>query len=280
MTLRWYRVTLVLGPALIVLAAELIRHQFGLPYLSMERGNWLMAILTGMVIALFSQGLFRRYETAVQTLAQERAARAVMEERERLARALHDQIAQTLFSIGVQLETVRQAGTRSAEEEGAAAWEEIQMALREADENVRQVIFHLRQTPEAGMDLGRRLQALVAQTAWRRPMTWEVRMDRTVRLTPADEVQLFGIAQEAIANVNKHADAAFVSVSLSGDAGGGWRFEIRDDGRRFAPVPGGRRFGMQMMAERALEIGATLDVLHDETGTRVVVTRQEASRTT
>jgi signal transduction histidine kinase len=275
MPLRYYRVTLVLGPAGIVLAAELVRHQFGLPYVSMSKGNWLMALLTAVVITLFSQGLFRRFEAATQSLARERAARAVMEERERLARELHDQIAQTLFSIGIQLEALRQAsaGTDADRPEIEEAWREIRVALREVDDNVRQVIFHLRRPLDDGPDLHSRLRALLTQAFWSQDIRWEVRMDPSVRLTPAEEVQLFGIAQEAIANVKKHSGATRVRVALESNPAGGWAFRVEDDGRGFQPGAGVGHYGIQIMASRANEIGACLEMEPAAPGTTVRVVK-------
>lgn len=275
MPLRYYQITLVLGPAVIVLAAELIRHQFGLPYVSMSRGNWLMALLTAVVIALFSQGLFRRFEAATLSLARERAARAVMEERERLARELHDQIAQTLFSIGVQLEALHQSisGAEVDSAEVEEAWREIRVALREVDDNVRQVIFHLRRPLDDGPDLHSRLQALLTQAFWAQDIHWEVRMDPSVHLPPAEEVQLFGIAQEAVTNVKKHAGAKRVLVALESTPAGGWAFRVQDDGRGFQPSAGVRHYGIQIMESRAQEIGARLVIEPASPGTTVRVVK-------
>ena len=69
----------------------------------MKLGNWVTALIDAAVIALISRKLFQQYANTEKELGKERETRAVFEERERLARVLHDQIAQSIFYSGVQV---------------------------------------------------------------------------------------------------------------------------------------------------------------------------------
>ncbi|HMA47627.1 MAG TPA: PAS domain-containing protein, partial [Frankiaceae bacterium] len=196
--------------------------------------------------------------------AQEKAA---LEERQRLARELHDSVTQSLFSMTL-LARAGQLGLERArvgpDSPVAQALRDLQELSRTALAEMRALIFELRpgSIAEEGLVVGLRklVQALRARTS----LPIEVYgPDEPLGLPPATEEQLYRIAQEALRNVVKHARAsqATVRVDRTGDGTPGWTLEVGDDGAGFAP--GGIRpghFGLTMMAERTERVRGRLEV--------------------
>src|SRR4051794_28175051 len=90
-------------PTLAIGIWEYLRHTILLPHISMELGNWLSPIIIFLVTITLVNPLFQAYEQLSLQLKRERASKQLMEERERIARELHDGIAQTLFLSSVQV---------------------------------------------------------------------------------------------------------------------------------------------------------------------------------
>lgn len=87
----------ILIPTFLIGGFEFMRHSVFLHNLSMETGNYLITILTLVISYAFATWMFRTIERKNQRITTEREIGAIYEERERLARELHDSIAQTLF---------------------------------------------------------------------------------------------------------------------------------------------------------------------------------------
>lgn len=88
-------------PTLTIGLWEYVRHEFLLPYISMELGNVLAPIIVFLVTILFLTQLFDILERNQKELERAKALQAALEEREKIARELHDGIAQSLFLINV-----------------------------------------------------------------------------------------------------------------------------------------------------------------------------------
>jgi len=277
MTASRVKFALYIVPAIIVAVFETLRENYCVPYVSLTTGNWIIALLTAFVIALTTHTLFQRYEQTERALGMERETRAIMEERERLERDLHDRIAQSIFYLGVRTQTAKQKpGLTSAD--AIEFLDELVLTLREMDENVRQAIFNLRQDTETEPDFKERAERYLGNVFAGTGVDWDMEIDEeAVWLETAEQVQLFGILQEAATNVRKHARAHRVQVKLSVDGQEkkrGWVFSIQDDGEGFDPtqVPAGR-FGLTIMRSRAHDIGANVDIKPNEKGTLIRVTR-------
>jgi two-component system NarL family sensor kinase len=195
-------------------------------------------------------------------LAEESARLARAEERARLAREIHDTLAQGLTAIGLQVESA----LHHLESDPATARERLERVLtttRENLEEARRSVDDLRAAPLVGRPLGEALAALGRQ------LTSETGVPMRLRVTgPANglplrvEAQLFRVAQEALTNVRKHAHATEVTVALRHDPDR-VGLTIHDDGRGLAnaaeDAPGG--FGLTGMRERARLLGGSLRVL-------------------
>ncbi|MFQ5830679.1 MAG: ATP-binding protein [Candidatus Methylomirabilia bacterium] len=182
---------------------------------------------------------------------------AVLEERERLAREMHDGLAQALGLILLKA----RADAGSARQ----TFNEIESIAQRAYQEVRQAIFGLRMmvTRQLGLipTLGEYLHDFSVESGL--PVDLRVDGQGEVRLAPDAEIQLVRILQEALANSRKHSSAAraWVTMVTGPDR---LEVEIGDDGRGFdatAGSSGGRRgFGLQTMQERARSAGGDLEI--------------------
>jgi nitrate/nitrite-specific signal transduction histidine kinase len=258
-TLYWLTTLL---PAVIIGGFEFVRHDFLLPYLSMERGNVYITILTLIISFLFANWMFRTIEKMNAKLVEEQARLAVYEERERLARELHDGIAQSLFFLNVKLKQ--------------GHLDDARVAVSAIDNHVRQAIFNLRALPEEG-SLGQRVEKWLSQ--WSALSGVDVSHEINVKepfFTPAEEVQLFGIFQEAFANIRKHAQARHAWVKLITDEPRQWSLSIEDDGIGITPdSTEAKKYGLTMMRDRAKQLRVVLEIKQREAGgTTITLTSQ------
>jgi len=205
---------------------------------------------------------------------------AVLEERTRLAREIHDTLAQQLTGIVLQLEAAEAMQTRAQSERSrdliVAAREQARLALQEA----RRSVWNLRPMPLEAAGLTAAVALEAERFGTRTGIAVTVRNDRFPRhlaLTPQSEVAIFRILQEALANVGHHSHAGRVEVDLRA-VDGDLLLTISDDGSGFdadqsalaASSPGS--FGLVGMRERARLIGAELEVSSEpQSGTRISV---------
>ncbi|GAA3402667.1 sensor histidine kinase [Paenibacillus hodogayensis] len=238
----------ILLPAIVIGGFELIRHELLLHYLSMEVGNFYIIILTLLLSYWFSTWMFRKIHAMNRTIAEEQSRSAVYEERERLARELHDNIAQMLFFLNVQLKQGKTAEARSV--------------VSEIDHHLRQAIFNLRSQPEDGTTFPERLDrwlrewSAISGVEAERQGEWEAGT-----FTFSEEVQLFAIVQEAFTNIRKHSRADRAVLSWTRDDRDRWVLTVRDNGVGIAsPPPDAGKYGISMMRKRAAELGASLRV--------------------
>lgn len=192
---------------------------------------------------------------------------ATVEERERLARELHDGLAQALGII----RAFAHAGHKGMPPDRAL--QRIEQVSARAYEEVRQAIYGLRLS--SGMDFVAALQEYVREFSRHTGVLAEVRVDGepAASLSPEVEVQLVRIVQEALTNVWRHAQARRAVVRIS-SGGGGLEVAVEDDGVGFDPaqVQRGRHFGLLGMRERAASMGAQLTIESQPSeGTRVRV---------
>jgi signal transduction histidine kinase len=205
---------------------------------------------------------------------------AVLEERERLAREMHDSLAQVLGYLHLKSE-VAQAGLIAGDQEKVQQeLAEISSVSHEAYADVREAILGLRETvsPRRGfVDALREYAVKFGQQAGV-PTQVELRGCETLKLAPEAEVQLMRVIQEALTNVRKHSEARKACVRL--DQQDGLRITIEDDGKGFDPAVMDNdrdRFGLFTMRERVERVGGRLEI--DSVpggGTRVCVIFSDA----
>jgi signal transduction histidine kinase/ligand-binding sensor domain-containing protein len=207
----------------------------------------------------------RLYEQAQQL--------AVMEERQRLARDLHDSVTQALYGMMLYSEAAAEELTLRQLDIVAEYLRELRQTAQEALAEMRLLIHELRPPVLAEEGLVPALQARLQAVEGRAGLKTEFSAEMEDRLPPQVEEGLYRIAQEALNNALKHAQASTIAVHLHHIAEEGVVIlEITDDGTGFDPaaVAGKGGLGLSAMEERAAELGGRLTVESGtEGGTRV-----------
>lgn len=199
---------------------------------------------------------------------------AVLAERNRIAREIHDNLAQELLGISVQLEVVARTMPPGAEL-ASSHLNRVRMLIRHGIAEARRYVWDLRSQaldhndlPTALSDTARRLTADTEVQA-------QVEVNGSFRpLSELVEGNLLRIGQEAINNAVKHAQAERILINLRFDAGR-VQLSVQDNGRGFDQQSKGGaaegHFGLTSMRERAEQIGGTLSIQSNGSGTEVIV---------
>jgi two-component system nitrate/nitrite sensor histidine kinase NarX len=185
---------------------------------------------------------------------------AALEERQRLARDLHDVVSQTLFSASLIAEVLPRVWERN-QEMGRESLRDLHQLTRGALAEMRTLLMELRPTSLLELDLDELLPQLGEVVTGRSRIPVKLDLDEPPRL-PADvRINLYRIAQEALSNVAKHSNATQATVTLRSPASGGVELKIDDDGQGFDPDNvAANSLGLDIMRERAVEIGALLRI--------------------
>ena len=176
-------------------------------------------------------------------------------ERQRIARELHDEVGQTLTGVMLQVEGL--AGRIPDELQDQL--DELRETARHGTEEVRRIARRLR--PEALEDLGLEsaLAALAAAIGEQAELRIERRLEPALPLSQEQELVVYRIAQEALTNVARHADATEVQLHLA-QANQHVVLTVRDDGGGLPPGAFRSSQGIRGMRERAMLIGAQLTI--------------------
>jgi signal transduction histidine kinase len=202
------------------------------------------------------------------------AAKAAMEERQRLARELHDSVSQSLFSIELN------AGAAEAlmEKDPARARERIgrlRGTAHEALNDLRALIAELHPPALEGKTLESALREHAAALQEREGLEVSIEADVAGELDPESQSELFRIGYEALTNVAKHARARHAWIALTVRPPS-FRLSVSDDGVGMDPAAAGgqRTFGVSGMKQRAAILGARLTIgVRNGGGVQVVVER-------
>ncbi len=198
---------------------------------------------------------------------------AAVEERNRLARELHDSVSQELFSLTMLAAAARRTiDTRP--ELSVARLHEIEDSARRAMEETRSLIFALRPAALDGRGLAPALRDLLDALRERQGLSVQLRISGERRVPLEHEQALFRIVQEALANVARHSGVREAEVELS-YADETVALSVRDDGRGFdaGVARNPRAIGLHSMAERAEALGGNF-AIHSAPGqgTHIAVT--------
>ncbi|PYS62570.1 MAG: hypothetical protein DMF76_08790 [Acidobacteria bacterium] len=230
---------------------------------------WFYALCT-LILAILVWQLYRfRLKRVESQFA------AVLQERNRIAREIHDNLAQEMLGISVQLEVVARTMPASAEL-AKTHLDRVRILVRHGIAEARRYVWDLRSQaldkndlPAALSDTARRLTTETAVSA-------NVEVSGTFRpLSPLIEGNLLRIGQEAINNAVRHAQAQTILINLKFDARR-VQLSVRDDGKGFdyqeSKNGEARHFGLVGMHERAVRMGGSLRVdSHAGEGTEVLV---------
>ena len=241
-----------------------------------QETRWWRVVL---IEAIARQAALALHHTRVVDLhRREERRKAILEERNRLARDIHDNLAQGFAAILMQLQAVQRETSGVLAPNVAATIETaVDLArthLTEARRSVGALRPNVGQEEDVATAL-RRLASLARRTAG---VPIDVVTDELPRLGDGVEREIIGIAQEALTNAVRHARAKRIRIRAEADGSVGLRLSVADDGRGMiseTPAPSG--FGMTSMQERAERIGASLTIVTGpRKGTEVVIAWQPA----
>lgn len=210
-------------------------------------------------------------------LHREEQQRAILEERGRLAREMHDGLAQELATLHLRSGLIARMLSAGQIDEAQAGLQELRRTTLEAHADLREAMLSLRTPVSLEAGFWAALQEYVTEydSYYDLHVQLEVDDDFMPCFSPDVELQVWRIIQEALINVRKHAEASAVAIRVE-RADGQVRICVEDDGRGFdfdqARGDGQPSFGLQVMRERAESVGGSLQ-LHSRPGQgmRVVV---------
>ena len=203
---------------------------------------------------------------------------AIIGERERLARELHDDLGQVFAFVSAQGQTARLLLARGQADAADAQLARLVQVAHEADSDIRESILSLR-ARLAQQGLSSALSTYLDSYQQRHGIHIEMNGVpdlASCTMDPLVEVQLLRIIQEALTNVRKHAGAHSVSIDVTLQNGQA-RVSLQDDGCGFDPATtlhgSAGRLGLRIMQERAEEVGGNLELCAQPgQGTKVTVT--------
>jgi signal transduction histidine kinase len=196
---------------------------------------------------------------ANQQLRESAQALAVVEERQRLARDLHDAVTQSLYSVALFAQAGREAATDGDHERVDQLLDELKRTTLHALREMRLLLYELRPADLQQEGLVRALQLRLSTVERRAGLRLSVQLDERLDLPPRYEVELYHIVVEALNNVLKHAAATALEVSL-GQADGQVRAQISDNGQGFDVQQNGGGMGLGNIRERVARLGGELRI--------------------
>jgi two-component system sensor histidine kinase UhpB len=181
--------------------------------------------------------------------------RAQEEERRRLARDLHDEVNQALTAILLRLQALSQAAPPDLEDELT----ELKRLVNQAMSELLQLARQLRPTALDDHGLLPAMASQIRRFAAQTGIKTDLNATGKSSLAPDEEIAVYRIAQEALANIARHAGAKKVEVDLR-TGSDGVELTVRDDGRGFEPDEPANGLGLGGMAERARLVGGELTI--------------------
>ncbi len=184
---------------------------------------------------------------------------AVYEERQRLARDLHDAVTQTLFSASLVSEVLPSLWEKDPEL-GRSRLNVLNELTKGALAEMRTLLFELRPSALAAADLEELIRQLAASLIGRARLPVDLEIQGSGDISPEAKVVFYRVAQEALNNIAKHAQASHVHIRLTRSSSG-IELVVEDDGIGFDPkTVSSDHLGLRIMQERADSIGAALHV--------------------
>lgn len=272
-------VTVMVGHSLL---GHLVGHSLlGVTTVGRLAENLLVAFLLLVLAYIFVETVFRVLRRLqAETMAREQdilTMNAVMQERERLSRELHDGVAQLVAQLLLRLDTIKELVAAERPQQAEAELERLHGVADDIYADIGASIAGLRtNVTERGLICA--LQDYVDQFEERHQIPTSLRTDHAAdQLSPLAALQLFRLIQEALTNVRKHAAAQEATVTLMAAGAGHLTVVIADDGQGFTPDSQrngkARPLGLTTMRERVETLGGTFHVSRQPgSGTQVTAT--------
>jgi signal transduction histidine kinase len=207
----------------------------------------------------------------------EERRKAILEERNRLARDIHDNLAQGFAAILMQLQAARRELCTLTPAAAASLETAIDLARTHLTE-ARRSVGTLRPNASSGEDVAAAIKRLAELGQRTTNVPIDVLVEELPRAGDGVEREIVSIAQEALTNALRHSQARRITIRASTVRSIGVRVSVADDGRGIARERSASGFGMTSMQERADKIGASLTIVTaPRSGTEVVLAWEPAS---
>jgi signal transduction histidine kinase len=218
------------------------------------------------------------YSRIVDQSLFEARRQAVLEERNRIARDIHDTLAQGFGAILMQLQAAQRAAGESTPAPVARSLETAVDLARTHLVEARRSVAALRPQSDTREDVPAALTRMVDLAKRTNDLPVDLVIDNLPAFDAGVEREIIGIAQEALTNAVRHSRARRIVVHAGAVRGVGFRLSVSDDGRGMVAEGRASGFGLTSMQERADRIGASLTfVTAPRAGTEVVLAWQPAS---
>ncbi|MDR3348772.1 MAG: histidine kinase [Acidaminococcales bacterium] len=256
---KWF---CVLSTVCLVMLFEFLRHKY-LHIVSMDWGNVFVALFAGILFFFWFFAIFRYIEKLSVRMQREKNHLAVLKERDRIARILHDNLAQTLFFLNVKAREIEKIAPLLPQVQ------ELKEAIALADSDLRGNILALGRDKE--MPEERDISDIIQENAKILTVDQKLKLNIDIdenagSLLNAECRQKIGrVLREIFVNIKKHAQARSVSLKLS-RRGRTIILCVKDDGHGFAAVEGrtgGNSFGLRSIAQDIEAIGGAVAVESD-----------------
>jgi signal transduction histidine kinase len=237
-------------------------------------GQWRVVLLEAMA----RQATLALHQNRLMELIRlEERRKGILEERNRLARDIHDNLAQGFAAILMQLQAAKRDATHLPEAVASKLETAIDLARTHMTE-ARRSVGTLRPNVGRAEDVATSLKRLADLAQRTAGVPIEVDVQELPRFGDGVEREIIGIVQEALTNAVRHARARRITIRASAVRSIGVRVSIADDGRGIARERSSAGFGMTSMHERAERIGASLTIVTaPRNGTEVVLAWEPSS---
>lgn len=249
-------------------AAQGIAHLLVVPLIARSEMVGVLSIARDEDGAAFSMNDRQLGKTVADALAaviqidllhRKETKEAAEEERQRLARDLHDAVTQSIYSASLIAEALPAVWKREPDE-GLRTLETLRRLVRAALAEMRTLLFELRPATLDAAPLDTLLQRLGDSLGGQAQIPVDIHVDEDVSLPRDVKLVFYRVAQEAFSNIGKHARATRVTAVV-GAQGGGAMLTVRDDGNGFDPgAVTGDHMGLRIMRERLDRVEASLAV--------------------
>ena len=238
-------------------------------------GEWWRVALTEAIARQAAMAL--HHSRVVEQKRVEERRKAILEERNRLARDIHDNLAQGFAAILMQM----QAAQRQTGAVPPAVARNIENAVDLARTHLteaRRSVGTLRPNVGSSEDVGHAIKRLAELGQRTSTVPIDVQLDELPRFGDGVEREILGIAQEALTNAVRHSQAHRITIRASSINALGLRLSVADDGRGIPSDRSSAGFGLTSMQERADRIGASLTIVTaPRSGTEVVLAWEPSS---
>jgi signal transduction histidine kinase len=231
--------------------------------------EWWRVVLTEAIARQAALALHQSRLTEQRRLEERR--KTILEERNRLARDIHDNLAQGFAAILMQLQGAQREACAMTPGVAAKLETAVDLARTHMIE-ARRSVGTLRPNVSDGEDVARALKRIVDLAQRGTTVPIDINVEELPRFGDGVEREILGIAQEALTNAVRHSSARRIKMHASSVRSIGFRLSVADDGRGIARERHSSGFGMTSMHERAERIGASLTIVTaPRSGTEVVL---------